>query len=102
MPIRVIILLFLSIGCGKEVVISNQLEKMTSITETDSQLVSQQGIIIKEAGSVVIKIQSKTYSISKFSSHQADKYIDELPEGSSDVKFEGVIKVDEVILKKFY
>lgn len=93
--------LFISIGCGKDVTVSNLLEKQSAITQAESKTVTQDGIFIKGSTNQ-LKIAGKSYKISKYSSHMALEHIASLPEGETPVKFFGEIKVDEIVIQKFY
>ncbi len=92
---------FLFFGCGKEVTFPTQLERQSSVTLAESKTVTMEAVISKSA-STYITFEEKSYQISEYSSQMAIEYIKDLPEGTSPVKFTGEVRVDEIIIQKFY
>jgi hypothetical protein len=90
-----------SFGCGKEVTFPTQLERQSSVTLAESKTVTQEALISK-GSSTYITFEEKTYNISKYSSQMAVEYIEDLPDGTSPVKFTGEVRSDEIIIQKFY
>lgn len=96
-----ILTIFVLAGCGKEVSIPTDLERVSSITQADSKEVILEGTLTKGNPSSV-KIGDKTYKVSRFSSYSALEYISTLQEEDTVVKFKGEIKTTEVVINKFY
>ncbi|HXH74776.1 MAG TPA: hypothetical protein VNJ08_07405 [Bacteriovoracaceae bacterium] len=97
----IFLMTFMIIGCGKDVTIPDTLEKRSAVTQAESQLVTQTGTIVKGA-ITAIKIEGKTFKISKYTSHMALEHIAALPQGETPVSFRGEVQVDEVIIQRFF
>ncbi|MGE3611139.1 MAG: hypothetical protein AB7I27_16225 [Bacteriovoracaceae bacterium] len=95
-----LIILFLLLGCGKDVKLkNNKLESLTSITETDSIKVNQQGMLVKTESSSSIQISGRDYPVSKYSSYLALNFIQSKSSGQYLVKFRGEIQKGEIVLE---
>lgn len=97
----IILTIFVLAGCGKEVSIPTDLERVSSITQAESKEAILEGTLTKGDPSSV-KIAEKIYKVSRFSSYSALEYISTLHEGDTVVKFRGEIKTTEVVITKFY
>jgi len=85
MMIKIIIasVIFLA-ACGKEVKISStKLESLSQVTSAEKQKDEQTGTLSITDSGAVIKMPSKTYTVSKFSSYSTLSYIQKLPVGTN-------------------
>lgn len=92
--------LLLALGCGKDVSIPNHLQKMSSVTQADSEKAVKEAVIIRGATDE-IQVDEKLYAISKYSSHLARTTIEKMPMGHTKVRFQGEIKPTEVVIERF-
>lgn len=104
MVIRSLCLFILITGCGREVKLSNaKLEKFSSITEAENTHSEQSGLFqraSKNGEFDYIKIGSKSYKISMYSSNDTFKFITATPPGSEvQIKFKGTIKNVEIVVE---
>jgi hypothetical protein len=102
MNIRLIFLATLFISCGSEINISNKkLEYNSSLSNGVTVATNQEGVLIRALGSKdKISYNSKSYSVSFYSSHIALQYIASKKMNQEyPVKFKGKIKGDEIVLE---
>ncbi len=88
-------------SCGADVRLKeNKLENVTPLTDAQLATYQKQGTLTKGQTTTVLH-QSKTYTVSIYSSMQAQTFINSLPPGSSvPVIFTGGFKTNEVIIEQ--
>ena len=100
MVIKLLIIMLLSIACGREVKFTNNsLESMSQITQADTEKFQKNGTMTKGTPSTVL-YQGKSYIVSKYSSNNANNFIASLPMGVVvEIKFTGGTSATEIVLE---
>lgn len=95
-----ILLMFLIVGCGKQVTISHsKLEAYSQPTPAQQQELVEQGILLRTGIEDVISLGSVSYQVSKHSSHQALQFINSKQVGTQTrVSIKGRVRNKEIVL----
>src|SRR5262245_31352500 len=102
MQIRPFFILFMFLmGCGKDVNLSTaRLEQQSSVTIADAAQAYTSGSLVRGEIDKII-VNSRTLTVSKYSSHLAQEFISSRPEGSTiNVKFKGEVQGKEIVISK--
>jgi hypothetical protein len=102
MGIKAIFFSFLILlSCGKDVSIpTKSLERQSSVTDAATENVYKDGVIVRSTEDK-LKVGTKTYTISRYSSNLAFTFIQGLSDGTETaVKFKGELRGSEAIIEK--
>lgn len=97
----ILIVLILSISCGREITLTNnKLERQNSSSTTEALRTLQEGILIRSSTDQ-ISLNGQTYRVSAYSSYLAKKFIaSQLPGSQTAVRFKGQLNKGEMEIEQ--